>query len=379
MMDGADFDTRMMRLAIATARRGLGQTAPNPAVGAVVADSKSGEIISRGVTAPGGRPHAESLALDKAADHAEGATLYVTLEPCAHVGQTPPCVERIIASGISRVVVGLQDPDPRVAGQGLAALRAAGIAVQSGVGAPDAAWVTRGHVLRVTEQRPFVQLKIALASNGSVPRGDSGEPTWVTGPLARSVGHMMRAKTDAILIGAATLYNDDPTLTCRLPGLEARSPARIVVTHEPYAVRQTQLYNTRDQAPLWLAFDDGSGGVLHDVSALELTGDATKQNLSTNTPGFVEDVLRGLAERGVTRLLVEGGPKTWRRFQDTKLVDEVVVFIGDFDAHNPGAEDTVRAMVAQRLGDDPGPPRDGRSFGPDAYFTFRPTPDTRLV
>ncbi len=378
-MDGAEFDTRMMRLAIATARRGLGQTAPNPSVGAVVAHAKSGEVIARAVTAPGGRPHAESQALAKAGAAAQGATLYVTLEPCSHHGETLPCVEGIIGSGLSRVVVGIQDPDPRVAGQGLAKLRAAHIAVQSGVAAREADWLTRGHILRISQHRPFVQLKLALASDGSVPRGGKGQPSWVTSPLSRAVGHQLRAEADAILIGAATMHDDDPALTCRLPGLEARSPVRIVVTSDLQSISQTQLYATRDTAPLWLVYSDGSGEVVHDVGAVDLNLSAPSDDRVERAQVRVEDLLHALAGRGVTRLLVEGGPKTWRRFQDAGLVDEVVVFVGAKDAHHPGAGDAIQAMVSQHLGCDPGPSVSARSVGHDACFTFRPPALTSLV
>jgi len=368
----------MMRLAIATARRGLGQTAPNPSVGAVIADAKSGQVIARAVTAPGGRPHAESQALAKAGPAAKDATLYVTLEPCSHHGETPPCVESIIASGVARVVVAIQDPDPRVSGKGLAILRAARIAVQSGVGARQADWLNRGHILRVTEQRPFVQLKLALASDGSVPRGGQGQPSWVTSALSRAVGHQLRTKADAILIGAATMHDDNPALTCRLPGLEARSPVRIVVTSDPVSISQTQLYASRDTAPLWLVYADSSGAIVHDVTAAEANfpvpskSAPDKNDTAKRAQVRVDDLMRALAERGITRLLVEGGPKTWRRFHDAGVVDEVVVFVAATDRHVPGTKARVQAMVGQHLGRDPGPHVDARTLGQDACFTFRP-------
>lgn len=378
-MDGVEFDARMMRLAIVTSRVGLGQTAPNPSVGAVIADPTTGVVISRAVTAPGGRPHAEPRALAEAGPRATGVTLYVTLEPCAHHGATPPCVEQIIAAGIARVVVGVQDPDERVAGQGLARLRAAGIAVQSGVMGRDADWVTRGHILRVSQNRPFVQLKLALATDGSVPRGDQGHPAWVTEPLSRGVGHLLRAQADAILVGGATVRDDDPALTCRLPGLERRSPVRIVMTTDPSSIIQTQLFATRDVAPLWLAFGDDTGSVVHDVSASDLDGARRLTSDTQTTRVEIKDLLAALAARGVTRVLVEGGPKTWRRFQDAGCVDEVVAFIGAFDRHGPGAAKAAQAMVAQQLGHDPGPAIGARTLGADACFTFRPSGLASLV
>ena len=222
----------MMSVALTMARRALGTVAPNPAVGAVVADTETGELIARGMTQPGGRPHAETEALKRAGDRARGKTVYVTLEPCAHFGKTPPCADALISSGVKRVVVGIEDPDSRTAGQGIARLRAAGIEVETGLMADEARWVTLGHILRVTEQRPFVQLKLALAADGSLPRGHDGKPAWVTSPEARARGHLMRAKADAILVGSGTVRDDDPELTCRLPGLEAQSPIRVVLSRD---------------------------------------------------------------------------------------------------------------------------------------------------
>jgi diaminohydroxyphosphoribosylaminopyrimidine deaminase/5-amino-6-(5-phosphoribosylamino)uracil reductase len=192
--DLSAFDHHMMRVALAMARRGLGTAAPNPAVGAVVADEATGELIARGWTQPGGRPHAEPEALRRAGERARGATLYVTLEPCAHFGKTPPCADAIIAAGVRRVVIGVGDPDPRTRGDGIARLKAAGIAVEVGLDAEEARWVTLGHILRVTERRPFVQLKMALAADGTVPRGANGRPLMVTGAAARAYGHRLRAE-----------------------------------------------------------------------------------------------------------------------------------------------------------------------------------------
>ncbi len=207
----------------------MGNTAPNPSVGAVIADEATGEVISRGWTQPGGRPHAEADAIRWARGRARGATMYVTLEPCAHHGQTPPCADAIVAAGLSRVVVGTADPDPRTAGKGIALLRAAGIAVTEGVLGVEAKWITLGHILRVTQGRPFVQIKMALDARGEIARGSRGRPSWVTGSEARARGHMLRARTDAIIVGVQTVLDDDPELTCRLPGLTYRSPDRVIL------------------------------------------------------------------------------------------------------------------------------------------------------
>src|SRR5262245_7181777 len=197
----AAHDMRFTDLALRLARRGLGATAPNPSVGALVVDETSGELVARGQTGAGGRPHAETEALRKAGARARGATLYTTLEPCSHRGQTPPCAEAIIAAGIRRVVCAIEDPDPRVAGGGLARLRAAGIAVESGGLEEEARWVAAGHILRMTAGRPFVQVKLAVDAQGLVPRARAGRPVFVTGHEARAFAHLLRARTDAIVIG----------------------------------------------------------------------------------------------------------------------------------------------------------------------------------
>ena len=188
------------------AKRGLGRTAPNPSVGAVIANETTQELISRGWTQTGGRPHAETEALRSAGKNASKATLYVTLEPCAHFGVTPPCVDAIIAAQIKRVVVALPDPDPRTSGAGLQKLKDAKIDIALGLMASEANWITMGHILRQTEKRPFVSLKIATNQKGNVPSGDGSAPLFVTGPEARAFGHLLRSQADAILIGSGTIY-----------------------------------------------------------------------------------------------------------------------------------------------------------------------------
>lgn len=260
----------MMRVALAMARRGLGTAAPNPAVGAVVADEATGELIARGWTQPGGRPHAEPEALRRAGERARGATLYVTLEPCAHFGKTPPCADAIIAAGVRRVVIGVGDPDPRTRGDGIARLKAAGIAVEVGLDAEEARWVTLGHILRVTERRPFVQLKMALAADGTVPRGANGRPLMVTGAAARAYGHRLRAECDAILIGAGTARDDDPELTCRLPGLEGRSPVRVLLSRALDLPDGLKLVRTARDVPTWIF--TGEDASVERMRALEAAG-----------------------------------------------------------------------------------------------------------
>src|SRR5471030_3145469 len=214
-------DRRFMELALTLGRRGLGRTWPNPAVGAVVV--KDGIIVGRGWTQPGGRPHAEPEALRRAGEAARGATLYVTLEPCSHVGRSPPCADAIIAAGIARVVSSIEDPNPEVAGQGHARLRAAGITVDIGLGAAEAAHDHAGHFRRIRDKRPHVILKLAVSSDDKIATAGR-KPVAITGEAAKARVHLLRAQCDAILVGIGTVLADDPLLTCRLPGLEARSP-----------------------------------------------------------------------------------------------------------------------------------------------------------
>ena len=325
-MSFSDFHRHMMGVALTMARRGWGTTAPNPSVGAVIADDATQEMIARGVTQPGGRPHAEPEALKRAGDRARGATLYVTLEPCAHHGKTPPCADAIVAAGVARVVIGVEDPDPRTRGSGIERLRAAGVGVDVGLLEDEARWATLGHILRVTERRPFVQLKMALDAAGEVPRGRNGEALIVTGAEARAQGHRLRAEADAILIGGATARDDDPELTCRLPGLDARSPIRAVVSSGLDFPADLKLMRTAREVPVWALTGEAADPAR--VRALEAAG-VTLLRAGAEPDGSglsVRDVLTQLGRAGVTRLLVEGGPSMWRAFAAAGCVDEVVMF-----------------------------------------------------
>jgi diaminohydroxyphosphoribosylaminopyrimidine deaminase/5-amino-6-(5-phosphoribosylamino)uracil reductase len=319
-----DLDHRMMDVALAVARRGLGRTAPNPSVGAVIFDEATGEMISRGWTQPGGRPHAETEAIARAGVRARGKTMYVTLEPCSHFGRTPPCASAIIEAGIARVVVATLDPDPRVSGRGIRMLREAGIEVRRGVRTEAAQQLTLGHILRVTERRPLVQLKMALGPDGTVPRGAEGKPVWATGPQARAHGHLLRAKADAILVGSGTVRDDDPELTCRLPGLIARSPSRILVAGRNLPSRETKLVATAGQSPLMVF---ANSQVDPDRrAALVAAGCRMIDVASVDGRPWLPAVMEALVAEGVTRLLVEGGPSIWRAFAALNLVDEVYLY-----------------------------------------------------
>jgi diaminohydroxyphosphoribosylaminopyrimidine deaminase/5-amino-6-(5-phosphoribosylamino)uracil reductase len=320
-MARAAFDSHMMQIALAVAVRGLGRTAPNPSVGAVVADERTGEVIARGWTAPGGRPHAETEAIARAGARARGATMYVTLEPCSHHGMTAPCADAIIAAGLARVVCAIEDPDPRVAGRGLARLRQSGVAVERGLMVEAAHWLSAGHILRVTERRPLVTAKLALDASGEVQRGALGRPVWVTSPAARALGHLLRARADAILVGRRTVIDDDPLLTCRLPGLEARSPTRIVLARDLSGLENSRLGQSAGQYPLWVVCPPGADPAkLVAVGAQVITAPLVGGEL------WLPAVMEALVARGVTRLLVEGGPATWQAFARANLVDEVALF-----------------------------------------------------
>jgi diaminohydroxyphosphoribosylaminopyrimidine deaminase / 5-amino-6-(5-phosphoribosylamino)uracil reductase len=319
-------DQRFMQLALALGRRGQGRTWPNPAVGAVVV--KDGVIIGRGWTQPGGRPHAEPVALSQAGEAARGATLYVTLEPCSHVGKSPPCADAIIAAGIARVVSAIEDPNPEVAGLGHARLRAAGITVDIGLGAQEAAHDHAGHFRRIRERRPHVILKLAVAADDKI--GAAGrKPVAVTGEAARARVHLLRAQCDAVLVGIGTVQADDPVLTCRLPGMEARSPVRVVLDRALRISGTSRLVHSARATPLWVMTSN-----LSEAPAAMKLGAAGAQVLRVPTtssppPGLdLMGVLHALAEKGITRLLVEGGARAASSFVAADLVDEIWLLRG---------------------------------------------------
>jgi diaminohydroxyphosphoribosylaminopyrimidine deaminase / 5-amino-6-(5-phosphoribosylamino)uracil reductase len=313
-------DQRFMQLALTLGRRGQGRTWPNPAVGAVVV--KDGVIVGRGWTQPGGRPHAEPVALRQAGEAARGATLYVTLEPCSHFGRSPPCADAVIAAGIARVVSAIEDPNPEVAGQGHARLRAAGIAVDIGLCAAEAARDHAGHFRKVRDKRPHVILKLAVSSDNRI--GAAGhKPVAISGEAARARVHLLRAQCDAILVGIGTVLADDPLLTCRLPGMEARSPVRVVLDRALRLPGTSQLVHSARQTPLWVVTSELSEAPA--ATKLGAAGALVIRVATTNEqrPGLdLLAVLHALAEKGITRLLVEGGARVASSFVSTGLVDE---------------------------------------------------------
>lgn len=318
-------DQRFMQLALTLGRRGQGQTWPNPAVGAVVV--KDGVIVGRGWTQPGGRPHGEPEALKRAGEAARGATLYVTLEPCSHVGKSPPCIEAIIAAGLARVVSAIEDPNPEVAGQGHERLRTAGIIVDIGLGATEAARDHAGHLRRIRDKRPHVILKLAVSSDDKIAAAGRRRVA-ISGEAAKARVHLLRAQCDAVLVGIGTLLSDDPLLTCRLPGMEVRSPVRVVLDRSLRISGVSRLVRSARETPLWVMasnLSEASAAMKLGTSGAEIIRVAT----TTALPGLdLQAVLHALAEKGITRLLVEGGAQVAASFVTAGLVDEVWLLRG---------------------------------------------------
>ena len=335
-------DQRFMQLALTLGRRGQGRTWPNPAVGAVVV--KDGVIVGRGWTQPGGRPHAEPEALNRAGEAARGATLYVTLEPCSHIGKSPPCADAIIAAGIARVVSAIEDPNPEVAGQGHAKLRAAGISVDIGLGAAEAARDHAGHFRRVRDRRPHVILKLAVSSDDKI--GAAGrKPVAISGDAAKARVHLLRAQCDAVLVGIGTALSDDPLLTCRLPGMAARSPVRVVLDRNLRIPGSSRLVHSARETPLWVMTSS-----LAEAAAAMKLGAAGAQVIriaaAATPPGLdLGSVLRALSEKGITRLLVEGGARVASSFVAAGLVDEAWLL----RSTEPVGDDGVAALEALPL------------------------------
>ncbi|MBP2152216.1 bifunctional diaminohydroxyphosphoribosylaminopyrimidine deaminase/5-amino-6-(5-phosphoribosylamino)uracil reductase RibD [Xanthobacter flavus] len=319
-------DELFMAEALKVGQTGLGRTWPNPSVGAVVVQHVEGvpRIVSSAATAPTGRPHAEPLALAAAGELARGSTLYVTLEPCSHHGRTPPCADAVIAAGVSRVVAAIEDPDHRVKGRGVARLRAAGIWVTVGVGAEQALFDHAGHIRRVTEGRPHVMVKMAVSADGKAAHAGP-KPAVVTGPEARARAHLMRAHTDAILVGLGTVLADDPMLTCRLEGYESRSPVRLVLDAELDIPLTSALVRTACDVPLWvIAAEDAPA---HRAAALNERGvEVLRAPRGADGRIHIPAMVKLLGLLGLTRLMVEGGPTTAARFLEAGVVDEVAVF-----------------------------------------------------
>jgi len=316
----ASTDLAAMRAALALARRGLGAVWPNPSVGCVIV--KNGHVVGRGWTQRGGRPHGETEALRRAGAAVRGATAYVTLEPCSHWGKTPPCADALIAAGLRRIVVALEDPDPRVAGAGIERLRAAGLAVDTGLCAAEAAELNAGFLQRVRLGRPLATLKLATSLDGRIATA-SGESRWITGPLARERAHLLRATHDAILVGTDTVLADDPRLTCRLPGLASRSPVRIVLDRQLRIPPTARIIAEAGQIPTWVltlrSADPGRQKIFRDAGVEVIAADPDMAGMID-----LSAALELLGKRGLTRLLVEGGGRLAAALLRAQLVDRLV-------------------------------------------------------
>lgn len=329
-------DEGFMRAALALGLRNLGRTWPNPSVGAVVVvqTSDGPQIITEGMTAQGGRPHAERIALDEAGRRAQGATLYVTLEPCAHHGRTAPCVDAVIAAGVKRVVAGILDPDLRVAGQGFARLREAGIEVDTGVLAGEASHLHRGHLRRVVENRPDIILKLARTRDGYAA-SPAEKRLIITGQAANARVHMMRSHADAILIGVTTANADNPRLDVRLPGMESRSPIRVIFDSSLRIRPDLHLIETANEKATWvIAAADAPAeneNILASKGVEVLRVDRERGGRLCSV-----QAMRRLAERGISSVLCEGGPTLAAELAKQGLVDEVVLVTGDKELGSAG-------------------------------------------
>ncbi|MFC1672777.1 bifunctional diaminohydroxyphosphoribosylaminopyrimidine deaminase/5-amino-6-(5-phosphoribosylamino)uracil reductase RibD [Pseudomonadota bacterium] len=315
-------DLDVMAAALNLARRGLGNTAPNPAVGCVL--MKDGRVVGRGWTQPGGRPHAEVMALTQAGEAARGATAYVTLEPCAHYGETPPCAEALVKAGVSRVVVAITDPDERVAGRGMQILRDAGIEVTENVCRDEALLANFGFFSACMDSGPLFTLKLATDRDGLIPGPDAqGDDKWITCPEARMRGHLLRAQHDAVLFGIGTVKADDPEYTCRLAGMEDQSPVRVLLDSQLSLSPDSKLLKTLDIAPLWVMCREDA----EDVHGLADMGVEI-----IRVPGGKPDpiwVADELVRDGMTRVLIESGPRVATAFLNAGLVEEVAWFRSD--------------------------------------------------
>ncbi|MGO4353985.1 bifunctional diaminohydroxyphosphoribosylaminopyrimidine deaminase/5-amino-6-(5-phosphoribosylamino)uracil reductase RibD [Rhizobium sp. RAF36] len=392
-------DERYMAEAIRLGLLHLGQTSTNPSVGCVVV--KDGEIVGRGTTAIGGRPHAEPQALAEAGSRAEGATAYVTLEPCSHFGKTPPCANSLIAAGVSRVVISVTDPDERVSGRGIAMLQDAGITVDTGVLQEEGRRSLAAYLTRQTKKRPYVTLKLAVSADGMIGRRGEGQVA-ITGPAARAEVQKLRAESDAILIGIGTAIADDPELTVRIAGQEIRSPVRIVLDPMLSLPVTGKLARTARDVPVIVVareelsdladvegslpsvlpdispsrgeidsriaspqtIEAGTSGRPQPISPLvgEMPGRAEGGNPTTDTseldsrrtalealgieilycnPYHPEVLLPALASRGISSLIVEGGARTAKLFLDAGLVDRIQLYQGDVVIGADGIESPV--------------------------------------
>ncbi|MDK2888394.1 MAG: diaminohydroxyphosphoribosylaminopyrimidine deaminase [Thermoanaerobacter sp.] len=339
-----------MRMALDLAKKAMGRTSPNPMVGAVLV--KDGQVVGRGYHARAGTPHAEIHALREAGERAEGATLYVTLEPCCHQGRTGPCTEAILAAGVKRVVTAMVDPNPLVAGRGVERLRQAGVEVTVGVLEEEARRLNEVFVKYITTRSPFVVLKAAMSLDGKIATR-TGESRWITGSQARLAVHYLRDRYDAILVGINTVLKDNPSLTTRLPDREGRDPVRVIVDSLARTPPGARVITQESPAPTIVAVTEKAPE--ENRRRLE---DAGARVLVVPGPGPGVDLvalMKELARREITSVLVEGGSRIHASFLESRLVDKVIWFIapliiGGSSAPGPvGGEGPARLSEAVRL------------------------------
>ncbi len=328
-------DQRYMAATIRYARQNISRTRTNPSVGCLIVQTKNDQnrIVGRGVTALGGRPHAEPVALLEAGKYAAGATAYVTLEPCAHHGATPSCAQTLIDAGIARVVTGWDDPDSRVDGKGHAMLRDAGVEVVTGVLAEEARDDLGGYLTRKQNNRPWVTLKLAVSKDGFIGREDEGQVA-ITGKIARAQVDMMRSCHDAIMVGSATAITDDPELICRQPSLKSRSPHRIILDTDAKLPVESRLVKSMNIAPLTIVV--GPSANLASIIKLKSAGVNIITEELVNGRIALPELLDDLASTGISSLFVEGGAKVAEAFLEAGLVDEIDLFIGNVSVGEGG-------------------------------------------
>jgi diaminohydroxyphosphoribosylaminopyrimidine deaminase/5-amino-6-(5-phosphoribosylamino)uracil reductase len=326
---------------------------------------KYGVIIARGWTQPGGRPHAEVEALRRARKAAEGATMYVTLEPCSHHGKSPPCADAIIRAGIARVVSSMEDPNPDVAGQGHERLRSKGIVVDIGLGADAARRIHAGHTTRMAKGRPYVTLKLAVSSDGKAGLAGRKQAS-ITGEAARERVFQLRASSDAILVGIGTVLSDDPQLTCRLPGMFDRSPVRVVLDAGLRLPLSTSVVATVRETPTWVFTSQKPSAIAEEI--LQQKNCRVFRVNDTGGRLDLQEVLKILAEQGITRLMVEGGPTIATSFVEANLVDEAVLLRGP-KAIGPDGIDPLEGLPLDRLTGQL-KSRGSEAVGPDTLEIF---------
>lgn len=301
-----------MQAALRLAEHGIGRTAPNPSVGCIIV--KDGKVLAASYTADGGRPHAETIALEKAGSAAKGATVYVTLEPCSHTGKTGPCVKALIDAGVKRVVVACGDPDPRVSGRGIHMLKDAGIEVVVGVCEKEARAMNAGFFMKVRHGRPLVTLKVATTKDDKIAPLNAKGQRIITGEMARAHSHIMRSMHDAVLVGIGTVLNDDPLLTTRLQGLE-HTITRVVLDSHLRTPLDSKLVQSVGDAPLWVFYQGDKDGKAQSLK------DSKVKLFNTHE---ISSILKTLGDEGITRLLVEGGAKIHSTFLNAGFGDRLL-------------------------------------------------------